>query len=333
MKRKVGRAVLASVFRGGFLGLLILSLTARGAETKSPAPTKSRFRFEPIDGKSLGLWEGDQPVFVYHHGAISSAKAPNAVSRSTYLHPLYGLDGEILTDDFPKDHDYHRGLYWAWPHIKIDDQEYDSWSLRGIRCEFQRWLARETSSGTAVLATQNAWFVGDKQVMAEKVRLEVHSATSRSRAIDVELTWTPTDRSITLWGAPEKSYGGLTLRFGPRSRTIITVPDGRTTNDLVVTKLQWADLSGDLNQATGGLSGAAIFVHPEHPDFPPTWMARHYGLLAVGWPGVMAQTFPAGKSSSCRYRIWIHRGAPEAAEIQQAYQAYRATARLREGTK
>jgi len=330
-----GRLTLSSVVLGGLLGLsyLTLSLTAQSAETKSPTPSKTRFRFEAIDDKSLGLWEGERPVFVYNHGAISSAKAPNAQSRSTYLHPLYGLDGEILTDDFPKDHDYHRGLYWAWPHIKIDDQEYDSWSLRGIRFEFQRWLARETNSTTAVLGVENGWFVGDKQVMAEKVRIEVHPAASGSRAIDVELTWTPTDRPITLWGAPEKSYGGLTLRFGPRSKTIITVPDGRTTNDLVVTKLPWADLASDLSKSTGGLSGAAIFVHPDHPDFPPTWMTRHYGVLAVGWPGVTPQTFPAGKPFSCRYRIWIHRGAPEAAEIQKAYQAYRATAKLQEGKK
>jgi len=150
-----GRLTLSSVVLGGLLGLsyLTLSLTAQSAETKSPTPSKTRFRFEAIDDKSLGLWEGERPVFVYNHGAISSAKAPNAQSRSTYLHPLYGLDGEILTDDFPKDHDYHRGLYWAWPHIKIDDQEYDSWSLRGIRFEFQRWLKKASASRSSSPAT------------------------------------------------------------------------------------------------------------------------------------------------------------------------------------
>jgi len=112
------------------------------------------------------------------------------------------------------------------------------------------------------------------------------------------------------------------------------VPTGRMTEDLVVTKLPWADLSGDLDRKAAGLSGAAVFVHPEHPDSPVTWMTRHYGLLAVGWPGVTPQTFPAGKAFVGRYRLWIHRGAPEAAEIQQAYQAYGATSQLQpEGQK
>jgi len=28
------------------------------------------------------------------------------------------------------------------------------------------------------------------------------------------------------------------------------------------------------------------YIHPSHPDFPPTWLTRHYGCLCVGWPGV-----------------------------------------------
>ena len=137
----------------------------------------------------------------------------------------------------------------------------------------------------------------------------------------------PTDRPVSLLGAEGKSYGGLTLRFGPRSKTIITVPGGRTSGDLVVTNLPWADLTGDLKKGSGDLSGIAVFVNPGHPDYPPTWMTRHYGLLAVGWPGVTPKTLPAGEPVTCRYRIWIHRGTPDAAEIQRAYADYCATAR------
>ena len=317
--------VLAYLLLGGVLNI-VGPTASSGAQ--SPPASKTLFRFEAINDKSLGLWEGERAVLVYNHSAISRPSVPTAQSRSSYFHPIYGLDGEVLTDDFPKDHVYHRGLYWAWPHIRIADQEYDYWSVRGIRTEFRRWIAQEIKSSVAVLGVENEWFVGDKEVMAEKVRIEVHPASSESRAIDIELTWTPTDRPVTLWGAEGKSYGGLTLRYGPRSKTIITVPAGRTSDDLVVTRLAWADLSGDFVQNANNLSGAAVFVHPEHPDYPPTWMTRHYGMLAVGWPGVTPQTFPVGKSFSCRYRLWIHRGAPEAAVIQKAYEAYCASVKL-----
>ena len=226
--------------------VFVASAAAQNPETNSPAASPAGFRFEAIGDKSLGLWEGDRPVFVYHFGAVTSSNAPNARSRSNYFHPLYGLDGEVLTDDFPQDHDYHRGLYWAWSHIQVGDQEYDSWSLRGIRYEFQRWLAKGARSDGARLGVENGWFVGDRQIMRETVWIQVQPQSASSRAIDLELTWTPTDRPVRLLGAESKSYGGLTLRFGPRSKTMITVPGGRTSGDLVVTNLPWADLSGEL---------------------------------------------------------------------------------------
>lgn len=279
-----------------------------------------RFRFEPINDKSLGLFERGRPVLVYNHGEIASDQAPKATPRSNYVHPIYGLDGEVLTDDFPADHVNHRGLYWAWPHVKVGETEYDLWGMRGIR--YKAGEPEVMTANVALLSAENGWYVGDKQVMREQLRLRVHPATRTSRAIDVELTWTPTDQPITLRGAEGKSYGGLALRFGPRKTTVITVSRGREREDLVMTNLLWADFSGDLKTpGDGALSGIAIFVHPDHPDFPPEWMARHYGMLAVGWPGVEPVTL-AATPVTLRYRLWIHRGNPEAGEIEKAYDAY-----------
>jgi hypothetical protein len=162
--------------------------------------------------------------------------------------------------------------------------------------------------------------------MREEVWLRVYAATPESRSIDVELTWTPLDRPITLFGAPEKSYGGLTLRFAERSKTVITVPTGRTSDDLLMTKLPWADFAGNF-RAPEALSGAAIFVHPDHPAFPPEWMTRHYGVLAVGYPGVTPKIFAPHQSLTCRYRIWVHRGNPEVVAIQRASDSFSAESR------
>jgi hypothetical protein len=79
-------------------------------------------------------------------------------------------------------------------------------------------------------------------------------------------------------------------------------------------------------QITGaaGPSGAAIFIAPDHPDYPPTWLTRHYGVLCVGWPGITPKTFPVGEPLRCRYRVWVHRGLAGAAELGRAYAAYQA---------
>ena len=69
-------------------------------------------------------------------------------------------------------------------------------------------------------------------------------------------------------------------------------------------------------------SGAALFVSPEDPDFPPTWMARHYGILSIGWPGINGKTFPPGQPIRLNYRIWIHKSAVSLADLEKAYAAY-----------
>jgi hypothetical protein len=290
------------------------------------------FRFSNVGEKSVGVWEGDRLVLVYNLGPIDAPKGATTrptQRHSNYLHPIYGLDGEVLTDDFPADHLHHRGLYWAWPHVKIGDQQVDLWSLRGIRYELVDLKMDDITAESATLRATNNWVAGDKQIMRENVRLTVHAATSDSRAIDLELTWTPTDRPVTLWGAEGKSYGGLALRVAPRkSQTIITTPTTRATTakqDLVVTKLPWADIVGVFTGASNAaISGVTIFVAPDHPDYPPTWMTRNYGMLAVGWPGVTPRTIAPGESVTCRYRLWIHRGNPSAVEIGKAYDDYRA---------
>jgi len=300
--------------------------TQRDIARQIDSATGTLLRFVNVGENSVGIFDHDKLVLVYNFGPIHAPTG--ATTRPTephydYIHPLYGLDGEVLTDDFPADHVHHRGVYWAWPHVKVGDEQYDLWSLRGIHCKV---LDGQLHINAASLQLTNGWFVGDKQVMREAVRLVVHPATADSRAVDLELTWTPTDQPVTLSGAEGKSYGGLALRFGPRKTTVITTPTTRATTpqqDLVVTKLPWADLSGDLAR-TGKMSGAAVFVSSDHPDFPPTWMTRNYGMLAVGWPGVSPRTIAPGETVTCRYRIWIHRGSPSAVEINNAYEQYRA---------
>lgn len=297
--------------------LLAFVLTVGSLQGAAPG-----FRFADVNDKSLGLWDGEHPVLVYNHGVITATHAPADRARSSYVHPLYGLDGEVLTDDFPKDHYHHRGLFWAWPHVRVGAEETDLWMLKGIRHQFERWLRRDANPSGAVLGVQNGWFIRDHKVAEEQVWLRILPATSDGRAIDVELVLTPLKEPLTLRGAEGKSYGGLTLRFAPfKGETIITTPDGRTKDDLPVAQLPWADLSAQFAGAAAP-SGAAIFVAPSHPNYPPEWLTRHYGALCVGWPGVAAQTFAPNRPIRCSYRVWIHRGTPEAAVLKTIYAEY-----------
>jgi hypothetical protein len=303
-----------------------LALVTTVTVAVSAGPPVNGFHFrERADDRSLTLFENDRPVLVYNFGEMSRPKVPAAGVRSSYVHPIYGLDSEVLTDDFPADHYHHHGLFWGWPHVAVDGREFDLWKMDGIEIKFVKWATKKANPLQAELGIENGWYVGEKKIVREQVLLLIHPATANGRNVDVALTWSSVDSPVTLRGAEGKSYGGLTLRFAPRKDTVITTPAGRATDDLLISRLPWADLSAQF-QGAPGKSGAAVFASESHPNFPPEWMTRDYGVLAVGWPGVHPKTLAPEKPVTCRYRIWIHRGSPDVAMLQRQYDAYRQSA-------
>jgi len=161
--------------------------------------------------------------------------------------------------------------------------------------------------------------------MIERVWLRAYQSDESERAFDVVLTLIPVDKSITLKGREERSYGGLTMRFNVRNAedAVITTPNGQTKEDLLNARLPWTDLTTQFPHAKQR-SGAAVFVHPEHPDGPPSWLTRHYGPLCVGWPGVEAKSLPPGVPVRLPYRIWIHKTAVDPDPLKRAYAGYAA---------
>ncbi len=287
------------------------------------------FHFENVSDASLGLWQGDHPVLVYNYGDIIGQHVPQndpRRRRACYIHPIWGHDGEVITGDFPQDHYHHHGLFWAWPHVRIGEKEYNLWTYADVQQRFVRWICRRAGPVAAVLAVENGWFVGQRQVMIERVWMRAFMASGGRRALDVTLTWIPMDRAVTLWGAEGKSYGGLAMRFGPRDdkQTVITVPGGRAREDLLHTPLPWAEYTSQF-AAADGASGATVMIDPAHPDFPPTWLTRHYGALCVGYPGVHPKTFSAGESFTLNYRVSVHDGPARLAELEQDYEGYIST--------
>ena len=312
------------LIRAALVGLCGLA----GVRMSRAEDSASAFTLADVTRQSVKLSEDDKPVLVYNHGTITDPRVPKRDgrgSRACYIHPLWGLGGEVLTDDFPKDHYHHHGVFWTWPHVSVGGKQYDLWMGRDIQQRFVRWLERDAGRVTATLAVENGWFVGEKKVMIERVWMRVWKATKQGRAIDLDFVWIPTDQPITLRGAEGKSYGGLTMRFAVRNakESIITVPTGAAKDDLPDTPLPWADLTAKFAGAAGP-SGAAIFVPKTHPDYPPTWLTRHYGPLCVGWPGVKGKTFEPGKPIRLSYRIWIHSGKVDVDQLREAYDAYQA---------
>ena len=315
-----------------------LQISAHGGPTTE---SESPFVFSPHTDASLKLSEDEQPVFAYVHGQVTDESVPQNDSRRTrgcFVHPVWGLDGEILTTSFPADHFHHHGIFWAWPEVRVGDATLEHWEQRSLRTKTVRELAREIGPLSALIAFENGWFTDSEElVLTERVWIRAWRASAGRRALDFEITLVPEDQDVILGGRQIKGYGGFTVRFDvwPRKSGTVRVP-GKTifepnrngqlaAGDVVNQPLPWADLTDDFSESRQP-SGAAVLIHPRHPDYPPTWLTRCYGPLCVGWPGDRATTLKAGVPVTLRYRVLVHRGILDGEELSEADSAYRAAA-------
>ncbi len=289
-------------------------------ELKATANANVSFKFVEMEGERLKLLQDDLPVLVYNYGMQLAAGAPAEKRRSSYVHPVYDMLGQEITDDFPRDHYHHRGLSWMWPRMTIAGRQYSLWDMTGIWQRFDRWLGQEVGPVCATLGVKNSWHLADRKVADEWVWLRVFRAGELGRAIDIVVTIKALE-AIQLLGAERKGYGGVVFRLAPRDSAIITTPDSVLTRDSDHLAIPWADQSA-IFAHSGQFTGVAIFQHADNPAFPSEWCLRHYGFLGVSWPGLTPVVLQLGVPVTLRYRIWLHHGNAQAGGVEDAYRVF-----------
>ncbi len=302
------------------------TLVALAVMTGAVSSSADRLQFlEDADAGILTVQEGTTAVLSYRFALQSREGIDPKYTRACYIHPLYSLDGEPLTDDFPEDHLHHRGVFWSWPMVETGGVKSQTWhpATPSLRQHFVRWVKRDAGDDAAVFASENRWLLDEKKDVArELVTVRVYPADGDSRNVDIEVILEAVGAPLKLQGeqSGKKGYGGLCLRAAPslKGAPLVTV-SGPMGEDVVNEPYPWVDLAND----TGGV---AIFVSPDHPGFPPPWLARnsYAGFLNPQWPGLPSVVINPGEPVTLRYRIHIHRGNTKSAELEKAYEAYKA---------
>ncbi len=293
-----------------FLLLPACLLVSQHASTRVLADDSTPEFTATVDADGIRVLEGDRPVLRYQK-AVSSLDG--RWPRANYVHPLYDLDGNVMTEDFPGDHGHHRGIFWAWHQVAVGDQRMgDAWV-----CEDFEW---DVDSATAVVSRNRVvlnaavlWkspaLVSDSgeriPFVREDTTITVHSLQDERRFVDFEITLRALTEDVRIGGSEdEKGYGGFSPRVKLTDSTKFVGPLGEVTPMLTAIDAgAWMDI-------VGSDGSVAIISHPQNPGFPEPWILRQeHSMQNAAWPGREPVALSDEKPTTLRYRLVIHRGS------------------------
>ena len=276
--------------------------------------------------------EGEQKVLFYQRRPRS---LDGKYTRADYVHPLYGLDGQILTEDFPADHPHHRGIFWAWHQVYIGEKRVgDSWSLINIQWDvYEAQILTENAESRSlrlrVFWKSPLWTDASgeqKPFIDETTTITVHRAESDIRKIDFEIALIALEDGVRLGGADnKKEYGGFSARIKLPDGMEFVGPAGPVEPNLTpLPAAPWMDFSGDFD-GNGKPTGLAILCHKSNPGYPHLWILRRKRAMQNPvFPGREPVTLSREKPLNLRYRLIIHRGNVHNVNLDQLNAEYNA---------
>jgi len=249
-----------------------------------------------------------------------------AVPRSNYIHPLYGLHGEMLTRDWPEGgHPHHRAIFWAWPEVEYGSERGDIYALQRV---FARPTGNMVFTGGPVFAqleAENLWMWDDSEaIVREYAVINIYRSSRTTRVIDLTIKLAALQDSVTIATRKTDSYGGLNLRMqSPEGQDISYHSDASGSNPLRT----WSDFNG-IFEGNESSSGLMVLQHKDNPEYPGNWV--EYPNLAWVQPTFPSNgtRYPLRKDDSLvlRYRLIVHDGEkPSIAISEKRWDAYQAS--------
>jgi len=246
-----------------------------------------------------------------------------AVPRSDYIHPLYGLNGEMLTRDWPDGgHPHHRGIFWAWPEVEYRAKRADIYALQRVFARPTGNVELKSGPVFAEINAENLWMWEDKEeIVRENAIIRVFHSTPDKRIIDLTIKLLALKDSVTIATRFTNSYGGLCLRMQtPENQDISYYTDKESSHP----RRAWSDFNGTF-EGNKNTSGLMVLQHEDNPEYPGEW--REYPDLAWVQP-----TFPTPdtryklstkKPLVLRFRLIIHNGGkPDKKSSERNWDAY-----------
>lgn len=242
-------------------------------------------RAEPVtakrDGKQIVFSAGQRELLRYQAepGEFPRPNIKEAFRRGGYLHPIFSPSGRLVTDDFPRNHVHHHGIWMPWTKTEFEGRKPDFWNMGAGtgRVEFvavdEMW-SRDGRAGIKVrhqfvdlltkpskVALHETWEVVVSSVAA--------SADAPARTI-IDFLSTQTCATEAPLKLPKYHYGGFGFRGtwdwnGPTVCRFLTSEGETDRNKANEQRAKWCWVGDTVD---GEVTGVTLLCAPENFRFP-----------------------------------------------------------------
>jgi Family of unknown function (DUF6807) len=259
--------------------------------------------------------------------------------QRAYAFPLYTPKGFAVTSEAPADHPHHNSLWIASDHVhcmmpaaddRFEEYTYNFYVNDTFQGRAPGRIVMTDAKGEAIGSGRYRlsqslewrgpveWAAPEGRVAATETRLldigvepglYVIDVTSRLAAAEWDLHIGPTRHSYFNVRVAES----MAVTSGGR-----VIDDRRREGGAAITgsEAKWIDYSGPVGG--GHWAGVAVCPNPaDHADI--TWFVTDWGVVTVGPFRQTRREIPRGETMVLRYRVLVHDGDIEAAEVADRF--------------
>ena len=252
--------------------------------------------------------------------------------RANYIHPLYGFNEEVLTEDFPEDHLHQRGIFWTWHQIRLNGQMVaDGWECRDINWDVKKVKTKISPEGVQ-LQTKVTWKTplapGEsikKPIVKEKALIDIHPLANGLRIIDFSIDLKALRENFQIGGSEDaKGYSGFSLRVRlPEDIRFFSDGAELTPQTLGIAAGPWMDMQASFSKADAKPLGMALFCHPDFPAAEQLWILRSKrSMQNPAFPGAKLLSIEKGKTLQLKYRLVLYEGERSTEKLEKLYQEF-----------
>ena len=277
--------------------------------------------------EGLLILHGKDSVLFYQSAVKSlNGKYP----RADYIHPLWNVDGSVITQDFPKDHLHHRGVFWAWHQVYVGEQRVgDAWLCEDFVWDVKKVRVLHNDARHVTFETQVDWespkWQNKKPFVRETSLVTVFAKEKNYRILDFDITLDALAPGVRIGGSEDvKGYSGFSVRMKLPKDIKFTGENGVVTpENTAVVAGPWVDMAGSIAK-NNGHGGVVVIDNPDNPMYPQKWILRSKGSMQnPAFPGTAPIVISMDKPIKLKYRLIVYTGQLAKADLQKAVKSFR----------